>query len=223
MQPVSHMIWNGAGALYQNTEHTQPGVCALCGVYGSGEPFARWVKSTFVDYDQLRHGGTVVCPACQYCTAEFAPGLGLLLGREREQRIRNYSHIITPDGAWHCLTPADKGRMFAMLTSTPCTAVIALTGQKHLVLRALPGWWQVETQRMLPDPEGLAFLMRHMQVLYEGCNKVEIETGNYTLRGIMRVGSERYKATEAAIRPKRGSLVFDLALWLLKKEQGNGE
>ena len=138
--------------------------------------------------------------------------------------MRNYSHFVLR-GEWLPMSKGDKRGMYAVLLQGPELAVIAVSGQKHLIFRAQPGRWQVEEQSMVPDVAGLQSLMAPLQALYDGgFGKGEIESGHYSTRRIMTFGLEDWWALEDALRSARGSALFELAVFLLQKsEEKDGE
>jgi hypothetical protein len=134
------------------------------------------------------------------------------------QRFRTYSHFVVT-GAWQPLTKGQKGRMRELLFSNPDVAIIADSGKKHLAFRAAPGWWQFEEQRMLPCPELLTELLGYVEWLYNaGANKSEIETGRYSQKTIRNIGIQAWAVMDSKIKPHRGSLPLQLALFLAQKE-----
>jgi hypothetical protein len=133
---------------------TADGTCRLCGTLGTGQAFASWVKPTFTDHDRVRPG-TIICHACLFCTLHNSTWLAEHLGREKPQRMRNYSHFVL-EGAWHCVSKAEKARMRTLLARDPEVVVLADSGQRHLVFRARPGCWQFELHTITPEWERLA-------------------------------------------------------------------
>jgi hypothetical protein len=138
------------------------------------------------------------------------------------QRMRNYSHFVV-GGEWMPLGKGDKSRMAELLTQGPELAVIALSGQKHLIFRAQPGWWQVEEQSVLPFPDKLRELLGITEALYAGFSKAEIESGDYKQYRIRKFGLSTWWALESQIKPERGGLPFQLALFLAQKKKGEGD
>lgn len=214
---VPALIYRAAGSPPQPGETA--GVCCTCGAPGVGLPFGRWVRDTFNDHDKLRPG-EIVCHPCLFCFEEASPVLTALLGRDKLQRMRNYSHFVV-DGKWLPLSKADKRQMVALLRREPPVAVIAMSGQKHIVFRARSGWWQIEESSVLPFPGALWPLLEIVERLYNsGFNKEEIETGRYTnQRRIMEFGLAEYMRLEAQLGPSRGTLPLRLAVFLAQKDE----
>lgn len=110
--------------------------CRFCGGNGEGIQFQDWVKPTFTDRDKLLPG-EIVCNACLFWFEEASQELANITGKDKPQRMRNYSHFVV-NGEWIPLSKGDKARMVELLTSEPFPelAAIADSGQKHIVFRA---------------------------------------------------------------------------------------
>jgi len=132
------------------------------------------------------------------------------------QRMRNYSHFVV-NGEWVPLGKGDKARMRELLMQNPDLAIIATSGQKHLIFRAQPGWWQIEEQSVQPFPETLERLLEPVEALYTAFSKSEIETGNYAGHRILKFGLSEWQGLEAQIVRWRGSIQLELALFLAQK------
>lgn len=208
------LIWIAADAPLQQGEIR--GICRTCGSEGIGLPFTQWVKETFTDHDKLAPG-EIVCHACLFCFDEASTAIQQRTGKEKEPRFRNYSHFVL-NGQWFPLSKGGKRQMREILGQSPSVAVIAESGQKHLVFRARPGWWQFEEQQLPPCPDLLTDLLSHIEPLYNaGANKSEIETGRYTQKTLMKMLPVWYEH-EPALRVFRGGLPLQLALFLAQKE-----
>lgn len=197
------------------------GMCRLCGLSGAGGAFDAWVKDTFTDWDKLK-AGVIICHACQFCTAEATPGLAERLGKEKPQKMRNYSHFVL-DGVWHPLSKGNKPEMRRLLFASAEVAVIAESGQKHLLPWARIGWWTFELATVRPFPDRLAQILAVIEPLYQaGISKTEIETGRYDSRRIVTVGLDVWRAAEEQIKTWRGTLPLALALFLAQKDEEDG-
>lgn len=126
---VTGTIYRAAGA--PTMEGDTSGACRLCGVLGVGTSFDSWVKDTFTDWDKLLPG-LIICHACQFCTGEATPGLAGKMGKDKPQKMRNYSHFVL-DGIWCPLSKGNKAEMRRLLFAGAEVAVIAESGQKHLL------------------------------------------------------------------------------------------
>lgn len=200
-----------------------PGVCRSCGIDGVGLPFDDWVKRTFVDFDKLQPG-SIVCSACLFCFDDRNPNLTALTGRDKLQRMRTYSHFVS-GGVWSALHKGQKVEMRDRLLD-PATevAVVSLSGQKHLLFRARPGWWQIEEEATAPFPSELRRLMAAVDELLAVFSKREIESGRWSQSRILKFGPARWMELERAIKPARGTIRLELAVFLGQKEEcGTGE
>jgi hypothetical protein len=227
---ATRLIYRAAGeppiAAYGIAADERPGSCRLCGQSGEGIAFEAWIKDTFMDHDQL-YPGDVVCRACLFCVDDHSTALQALTGRDKPQRMRNYTHIVTADGRWLALGKDQKPAILAALTQAraPQVASIALGGQKHVVLRAQPGQWQVELDRVWPDPVRLRALVTAVGRLYAEptVTKSMMESGEYGQRAIRAMGPGPWYAAEAAVRPSRGSTLFALAVWLAQRREAGDD
>lgn len=218
---VSHLIYRAAGEP-EIAHEGVAGVCRACGAEGVGTPFGRWVRPTFNDHDKMLPG-EIVCAACLFCFDEVSPLLTRMTGRDKMQRMRNYSHFVM-DGRWIPLTKGEKRRMVELLRQEPEAAVIAVSGQKHIIFRARPGWWQIEEHGTLPFPDVLWPLMETVEALYNGgFGKGEIETGRYASHRMMKFGAGAFIELEARLRPHRGTLPLEFALFLAQKDETDDE
>lgn len=216
---TSSIIHKAAGS--PDYPRSQTGRCRVCGLDGAGVPFDKWVRDTFTDHDKLL-AGTILCDACQFCFEESSELLRQRVGKDKPQRMRNYSHFVL-NGEWIPLSKGDKARMVSILRQSPDVAIIAVSGQKHIIFRAQPGWWQIEEKGALPFGAQLWDLLDTVEALYTVFSKDEIETGRYDQRRIMLFGIVPFLQLESIVKPARGSLPLELALFLAqKKEEDNG-
>lgn len=137
------------------------------------------------------------------------------------QRMRNYSHFVIDD-EWIPLSKADKARMAEILRGDFEVAVIAESGQKHIVFRAVPGIVQFEEQQ-IRDVGAILALLNPIQSLYAGFSKSEIETGQYKQHRIIRFDLTEWHELERQIHHWRGSLLFRLAIFLAQKIGGKDD
>lgn len=194
------------------------GDCRLCGCPSIGLSFVSWVRDTFMDHDKL-FPGTIICHACQFGCDEANIELTQRTGKEKLQRMRNYSHFVL-NHKWLPLSKGNKHRMREILMQGPQLAVIAESGQKHLVFRAQPGFWQFEEQRMRPCPELLIALLDLIEQLYNaGARKSEIESGRFSQRTLLKIGVDLWRVVNPQLTPYRGGLPLKLAIFLAQKEE----
>jgi hypothetical protein len=184
------------------------------------------VKPTFTNFDKLQ-AGEIVCNDCLFFFNEASPELAVRMGKEKPQRMRNYSHFII-GGEWIPLSKGNKAKMRELLLGDvfPELAAIADSGQKHIVFRATrnapgnkAGWVQFEEQRIYLIPNELRALFTPIESLYAEFSKEEIETGNYAGWRILKFGIERWFELEDQIKSLRGRPVFSLALFLAQRSE----
>jgi len=201
--------------------HTTEGECRLCGAPGAGLPFADWVKPTFTNHDQL-HPGAIICQACQFSADDNSTLLQARMGKDKPQRMRNYSHFVVGD-AWQPMHKGMKSEMLAALRSNPAVAVIAVSGQKHIAFRARIGWWQIEESTARPEMARLEECLTHVSALYRIFSKGEISEDQLSPGRMMQYaqawGMADLLRRQAALRPQRGAIAFELAIFLAQKEE----
>jgi hypothetical protein len=193
------------------------GICRTCGNESTGTPFAKWVKATFTDHDKLV-SGEVVCAACLFCFDDARMDLSKLAGKEKPQKMRNYSHFVE-HGKWSPLGKGAKAEMRRLLLACPDVAIVAVSGQKHLAFRCPAGWWQIEDATVRPFPAELGRILGPVEDLYNSSiSKTEIETGRYIQRRVIDAGIDFWRDRERIIAPLRGSIKLQLAMFLAQKE-----
>lgn len=209
--------------------HSAEDQCRFCGQTAEGVAFDSWVKPTFTDFDKLQ-SGEIVCNDCLFFFNEASAELAERMGKEKPQRMRNYSHFIV-NGEWTPLSKGNKDKMRELLLGNvfPELAAIADSGQKHIVFRATrnpsgskAGWVQFEEQRLYLVPDELCGLLALVEELYTEFSKGEIETGNYYSNRILKFGIDRWQGLEDQIKTRRGQPIFALALFLAQRSD-NGE
>lgn len=211
---------------HQNTPPL-PEPCYLC-AGPVWEPIPARLPDTFMDHDKARAPlSPHICQACAFSMQERSTTLAKRVGKDKPQLMRNYSHIVL-HGVWYPLSKAQKTETYALLLQLPEVAVIAVSGQKHLLFRARPGLWQVEEQAVPPDVATLQAIMEHVQALYDaGFGKSEMQSGDYLPYRLFRCDLDAWHAHETALRRWRGSALFELAIYLVQKtedvEDGTGQ
>lgn len=202
------------------------GVCRFCGQQKEGDDFQRWAKPTFTDHDKLLPGD-IVCNDCLFWFEESNAELATKMGKDKPQRMRNYSHFIV-NGEWIPLSKGDKSTMTKLLLSTsfPELAAIAESGQKHIVFRATrnpqggkAGWVQFEEQSLWLEPDELCQALDAIEPALSIFSKGEIESGNYLPHRIMAYGLGTWRELEVIIKPLRGGLFFSLVMFLAQKRE----
>lgn len=216
---ATDQIYRGAGL--PPMQGKESGVCRTCGGESIGLLFSEWVRDTFTDRDKLLPG-EIICHACLFCFAEQSELLAKKVGKDKPQRMRNYSHFVM-NGEWFPLSKGDKARMRELLLISPQVVIIADSGQRHIAFRARRGWWQFEEQAMLPCPALLESLLEPVESLYQvGASKSEIESGHYSQKSIQAIGVANFLRLDGKIKNHRGSLSLKLALFLAQKESEDG-
>lgn len=224
---ATRLLYDAAGCPSVASIELANGPCWLCGqpLDSQGVPLKVVIKDTFVDYDKARAPhGSHFCPACAWSFSEAVS----MEGRDKPQRLRNYSHIVQ-GGVWHCLSKGQKSEMKALLTHPPDGAwlgVIAESGQKHIIFRAPVAYGreqcaiQFEEQRLSYRPIDLIMLLSPVErLLIAGHSKTEIETGDYIFHRLMKTGMAAWQSCESRIQPHRGSLLMALVIFLAQKEE----
>lgn len=213
-QKPIHLIYYAAGSPPMVVSHQ--GVCRTCKSFGDGILFRDWVKDTFTDHDKL-YPGQIVCQACQFSFAEQSEILRQRLGKDKPQKARNYSHFVL-NGEWYPLSKAQKTKMRDLFFQNPEVAIVAASGQKHIIFRARLGWWQIEEQSVAPFPGKLKHLLGAVEPLYfAGFSKDEIEFGTYQQNRILKIGMPFWKEHEHVVAPHRNTIRLSLALFLAQK------
>ncbi len=204
------------------------GTCRFCGRISHGELFSNWVKPTFMDWDKLLPG-EIICSDCAFWFEEKSEELARRVGKEKPQRMRNYSHFIV-DGQWTPLSKGNKRGMRDLLLGDPFPelAAIADSGQKHIVFRATrnerggkSGWVQFEEQSIFVNQRRLRALLDIMDLFLSVFSKKEIRSGDYAGYRIIKFGLGKWEKLEKLLRVQRGNPLFSLAVFLALKE-GNG-
>ena len=199
-------------------------ICRICGEVGHGIPFDDWVRPTFTDHDKLQFG-EIICHRCRWLFEERSELLARRVGKDRPQRMRNYSHFVV-DGRWIPLSKGDKVRMKDLLLGEPFPelACIAESGQKHILFRAkwnqpgaTEGYIQFEEQQLGVIPNILRGVIDKVERLYTIFNKTEIGSGDYSQYRIREFGLAEWQGLETLIRLIRHSVTFKLALFLAQK------
>lgn len=199
---------------------TSKGICRITGIESFGFPFSDWVKDTFTDQSYL-HSGTIISNEALFCFDEASTLIQRITNKDKPQRFRNYSHIIS-EGKWHLFTKADKKAMFELISTKECELVcIAESGQKHIFFKNQVGLWQLEEKHIYPDKEKLLYIHNILQKLYElGFTQEEIISGNYPQNKIFKIGFAEWNNLENQLKKERGTAFFNFtAFFMYKIEQ----
>ena len=208
--PCEIMYQFSNGKIYGTTE----GICRITGKQSIGVPFEKWVKDTFTDFAWLKPG-TIISNEALFCFEEQSELLQAMTGRDKPQKFRTYTHIVE-GGRWHVLSKAQKQEIYELLVSTdPEVCVISDSGQKHLVFKHRIGTWQFENETISRDIETLRQIKETAdEMIRLKFSKDEIQTGKYAQWKILECGLAKWQELENIIKPRRGSAIFDLAVWL---------
>lgn len=200
---------------YGDTE----GVCRITGEKSKGMPFQKWVKKTFTDTEHL-HSGDIISNEALFTFQEKSDILKDKTDKEKPQRFRNYSHFVV-NGEWFAFTKANKGEMKRILLSEdPELAVMSESGQRHLLFKSKPMSWQLEDAIIKPDKERLGSISNIVDSLYGmGFTQEEVRTGRYNQHKIVKAGLKKWKGFEDKCEQERGSVYFDLAMFLITKKE----
>ena len=234
---ATELLWSAVGRPdAPGTEIRPAGRCCLCGgtEASTGLPARKAIRATFTNYDLLRgQGGTHVCSACLTAQSEKWP----MPGREKLQKLRNYSHMVTPT-SWetYSKTRKDRRRFVAALLADhpdPWGGVVAVSGQKHLLFRAPVNPPGVGRLRFLVEEEECACSREDLRAVLElvatlgGTFSVrtsshgpgEVETGQYRPDRIATFGPAEWAGLEEQLEPWRGTVLFSAALFLATPEK----
>jgi len=222
----SHLVFSAAGHKLKPADER----CYLCGG-PAFDPVPRdeWVKPTFTDFAYAAAPESdAICAACVWALSDRNAELQTMRGKDKPQRMRNYSHIVHA-GQWHAYTKGEKRDIVRHLidgTGLPELCIIAESGQKHLVFKAqtnppsqCAGWIIFEERSMWIKQDQLRTAYhRIIDLMAAGCFKSEIESGNYSRNHIAKCGLEMWRQTEQFLKSVRGSDEFTVAIFLATKE-----
>ena len=199
------------GKIYGTTE----GICRITGLELKGIPFEKWVSDRFNNWGDL-HSGTIISNEALFCFDEASALIQNKTGRDKLQRFRTYSHIITQNDEWHTVTKADKAKIVDLLRGNPKVVCLTDSGQKHIFFKNRLGMWQLDDTFIVPDIQ--EFDRLHgvmMQLLDAGFTQTEVLTGKYKHASILKYGLEAWQELEFKIQNQRGEPLFDFAAWLM--------
>ena len=200
------------------------GTCRITGLQSVGVPFQKWVPDTFTDYPFLKPGD-IVSNEAAYFFAEKNEHLQAILGKDNAQKVRSYSVIIHA-GALHFCTKADKKRIYEMVCDGAELVCLAESGQKHILFKHRPGFWQLEgVNNITPDIPTLQMLMQTAHALMAlGFTQTECITGHYASYKLMKhpkplSAIQEMDGYEAILKQHRGSAFFDFFSFILYKPE----
>ena len=137
-------------------------------------------------------------------------------GRDKPQNFRTYSHIVTEQNEWLCLTKSDKKRIVGLLQKKPKVVCLTDTGQKHIYFKHVEGFWQLDETHIKPD---LALFNKihsfMMSCIEKGYNQNEIKKGDFKFNTIKKVGLNEHIKIKDTLEKWRGQPMFDFSAWLM--------
>lgn len=195
------------------------GVCRITGEESEGIDFNKWVKKTFTDWGYL-YEGDIISNEAAFCFCEVSHFFAKKIGRDKPQNFRTYSHVITNDNEWLCLTKANKKQIVAILQQTPKVVSITDTGKKHIFFKHRYGFWQLDELHVLPDIDFFNTIHSYMMdCIDKGYNQTELKTGIFKFSTIKKIGLKDHLQIKQRLEAWRGMPMFDFASWLLYKEK----
>lgn len=204
----------GNGVTYGNTE----GICRITGKQSTGILFDKWVKDTFTDIASLKPG-SIISNEAAFCFDEASTLIQQLTGKEKPQRFRTYSHLVA-NNKWYIATKADKRLIYDIVVNqSPDIVCLSDSGQKHLLFKNIPGFWQLENEIIPPNIP----LFIHLHTVFSnllalGFSQGEAISGNYMHYRIGKAGVAQWKEQEDKLKKHRGSPIFDFTAFLMFNE-----
>lgn len=209
--------------------HDMCDTCAFCGgLVFEPTKVDEYLKSTFNDYAYLRQS-SFVCKACRWFMEDKNHSLMMLLGRDKPQRPRNYSYIVK-DNVVHILSKGNKKDISLLLMGTcPEVAIVAESGQKHLFMKARAnergnrsGYVLFEERLFRYDATEYQRVFKLVSEMYAArYNKASILSGQYVFYPDSDIGV--YRTNEPELKEHRGSVLFDLCVYLATKAEDKEE
>lgn len=200
----------------------EKGTCRITGKKSTGLLFDKWVRKTFNDHGCL-FPGTIISNEALFCFDESSDIIQKKTGKEKPQRFRTYSHIISA-GEWYCVTKADKRLILQLIIEGAEVVCLTETGQKHVLFKHKTGVWQLDELHVTPNVELLGVLHYHMcELMAYQFSQAEIITGDYKTNRILRAGLKNWQEHENIIKEHRGSGIFDFTSFMLYTDENKQE
>lgn len=203
--------------------------CYLCGQrMTTGSQTKEQFKRTWTAHDTANSPGSqFVCPACVWCLSEKATHPD----EPKPFKMRTKTHLVIGN-QWTVWGLGDKSAMTQLLLNPPagqwmlaiCDSPLSAS---HSVYRApinTGGNWVVSLGSLwvAGNPSRLQSLLDPIGILYNaGHTKTQILSGDYNLNQINNQGQNEWASCEAAIGSYRNKPLFDLAVFLIQKEEEN--
>jgi hypothetical protein len=189
--------------------------CWLCGgaTEGCGWPRYLALSDKFTNHTLARvpTSGAICVPCAGLAgkaiwdryVATHGARLGIKTGHAMSWR--SYSHLFAP-GLHRCPTRAEWAAILCDPPEPPFLAVIAVSGQKHLLFRAAVAWnrdrypVQFEEQRVYVDRARLArYLHDVTAMLALGARREEIVSGRYAVERLRTTTRHAWQQAETAL------------------------
>lgn len=235
---AARLLWIAAGCPDpRKPVRVVSGVCYWCGGRAARGCRTRDVLgSSFTDHDAATApASSWLCEPCTWAMTGRPPDtLRLWSVLYREDRASPPSHRKAPPlGARiHLHNKADLSAFDAALRDPPVgpwVCAIADSGQLHVVPFAAVNegraGWRVRFERLdvVATPAAYARLADAMATLYAaGFAKEEIARGAPAPHKLRGDGAARWRTAEVTLAAQRGSPLFDLSLFLLRKGDADG-
>ncbi len=195
-------------------EGSLKGKCWLCGCQtDKGHLKHKIILPTFTDSDLAKATwSNIVCEHCAH----------VLSYRE----LRNYSIYADLNGLKH----PSRLQIRDMLLNPPEPPFLlcaAESGQRHLSFKAVVNQSKtkfavrMDNFNVIVEPNRFRQLLEPIELLYKVFTKDEIGSGDYKSHKIKEFGLERWEKTENQIKPIRKSSLFQLALFVARREEEN--
>lgn len=190
------------------------GDCWLCGCQTDrGHPKNKIILPTFTDGNLAKSPWSDL--VCEHCTH-------ILSYRE----LRNYSIFADSNGLKH---PSRIQIRDILLNppEPPFLLCVAESGQRHLTFKAIVNYSKdrfiarMDNFNVIVEPGKFKWLLELTEELYQTFTKDEIGSSDYKSHKIKEFGLERWEKIENQIKPMRKSSLFQLVLFVAKREEGD--
>lgn len=201
------------------TPGTDAGTCVICGSETTeGTKRQKIISSSFTDWAQLKHNGTVVCPNCAACVSNSG-----FAGKA----LRSYSVIVTDSG----VTKATRKDIAEAIISPPAGPYILIVNysmKKHAWFNASINDPTSELVQIGTDQCSVVLYRRLFKAAFRagmdlyagGFSKQDIDLGNtQKYSKIELYGVDKYYADMAELNALRETSAMQLLLWALHKDQ----
>lgn len=225
MQQKTVMVSGEKEIKYEDieAEQTKDTLCWLCGSHTNGEGVSvkKAIKPTFTDGHLAKAPHSkYLCKTCAFCLAYPS--------------LRNYSIVAAPNKLLHP-SRAEMRDILLNPPEPPFVICVAVSGQKWLHIKSQVSFSrnnfpvQLEETTVYVDTAVLSEILEPIEELYTGGFRKsayrdmpgEIESGEYEPWKVQQFGIEKWEKLEEKIVPHRGQRIFQLALFIAQKKEGN--